>query len=67
MTSEDEEAVDLEYEEILKQTLSDLPQVPAIDDSVEVDNMPSVPSEEPSRKDATKEKTTKAKPVQLPA
>lgn len=54
LTAEDEEAVDLEFAEIIKESL---PDVPTVDTAVVSDiDLPSVPSEEPS---ARKEKTKK--------
>lgn len=57
MTAEDEEAVDLEYEEIIKQNLPDVP-VTTDNFTMEVSEFPRVPTEDPGEK-------IKQKPQQL--
>lgn len=61
LTTEDEDAVDLEFEEILRQSLPDVPKISDVDTS-EIE-LPSVPTEEPKPK---KEKIGRD-PVPLPA
>ena len=48
LTAEDEEAVDLEFAEIIKQNLPELPAVH--DTNIEYIELPSVPTEEPKSK-----------------
>ncbi|KAI9557001.1 hypothetical protein GHT06_016795 [Daphnia sinensis] len=48
LTTEDEDAVDMEFEEILRQSLPDVPQISDVDSS-EIE-LPSVPTEEPKPK-----------------
>lgn len=54
--------MDLEYEEIIRQNL---PDVPIVSDEIamDVDQLPSVPTEEPAEK--AKPKKVKQEPVQL--
>lgn len=47
LTAEDEEAVDLEFAEIIKQNL---PDVPAFDSNISEIELPSIPMEEPKPK-----------------
>lgn len=62
LTAEDEEAVDLEYEEIIRQNLPDVPA--EIDETgIDINQLPSVPTEEPAEK--AKLKKIKQEPVQL--
>jgi hypothetical protein len=62
LTAEDEEAVDLEFAEIIKQSL---PDVPVSDSNISEIELPSVPTEEP--KPLKKEKIVKKSAVPLPA
>ena len=48
LTAEDEEAVDIEFAEIIKQNLPELPAVP--DTNIADIELPSVPTEEPKSK-----------------
>jgi hypothetical protein len=60
LTAEDEEAVDMEFAEIIRQNL---PDVPVSDSNISEVELPSVPTEEPKPK---KEKIIR-KPVPLSA
>ncbi len=61
LTAEDEEAVDIEFAEIMKQNLPDIPVVP---NTKEADiELPSVPTEEPK----SKREKVKKEAVPLPA
>ena len=63
MTAEDEEAVDEELAEIIKQSLPDVPTIPQ---EAEID-LPSVPQEEPQQPEKEKAKSSKREAVPLPA
>lgn len=61
LTAEDEEAVDIELAEIIKQNL---PDIPVVSNTKEADiELPSVPTEEPK----SKREKVKKEPVPLPA
>ena len=63
LTAEDEEAVDEELEEIIKQSLPDVPTIPQ---EAEID-LPSVPQEEPQQPEKAKANSIKREAVPLPA
>lgn len=63
MTAEDEEAVDEELEEILRQSLPDVPPIPLEKDI----DLPSVPQEEPQQPAREKVKSSKREAMPLPA
>lgn len=63
LTAEDEEAVDEELEEILRQSLPDVPPIPLEKDI----DLPSVPQEEPQQPAREKVKSSKREAMPLPA
>ena len=63
LTAEDEEAVDEELDEIIRQSLPDVPPIPLEKDI----DLPSVPEEEPQLPVRENVKSSKREAVPLPA